>query len=96
MQGSLEKGMLKWSLEIVRQCDMFWMGVTSKSGLDMSTMIARDPQVWMISEEGTCIEHCRGASLPFCFSWPLIIRLCEFHVQVCFYVLTAGCVQRTR
>jgi hypothetical protein len=60
-QGGLERGMLKWSLEIVRQCDMFWMGVTSRSGLDMSTMIARDPKVWMISEEGTCIEHCRGA-----------------------------------
>lgn len=66
MQGGLENGILRWSLEIVRQCDMFWMGVTSNSGLDMSTMIARNPQVWMISEEGTCIEHCRSASDP-CF-----------------------------
>jgi hypothetical protein len=60
VQGGVKNGILRWSLEIVRQCDMFWMGVTSNSGLDMSTMIARNPQVWMISEEGTCIEHCRG------------------------------------
>lgn len=66
MQGGLENGILRWSLEIVRQCDMFWMGVTSNSGLDMSTMIARNPQVWMISEEGTCIEHCRSTPSRSC------------------------------
>jgi hypothetical protein len=48
----------------VRPCDMFWMGVTSRFSLDMSTMIANDHQVWMVSEEGTCFEHCRGVT-PF-------------------------------
>jgi hypothetical protein len=50
---------------VVRPCDMFWMGVTSNFELDMSTMIANDKHVWMISEEGTCFEHCRRAS-PAC------------------------------
>lgn len=76
MQGGLENGILRWSLEIVRQCDMFWMGVTSNSGLDMSTMIARNPQVWMISEEGTCIEHCRSTLLALTWNTVCIALLC--------------------
>jgi hypothetical protein len=61
MQGSIARGVMRWRLTVVRPCDMFWMGVTSHFGLDMSTMIANDRRVWMVSEEGTCIEHCRGA-----------------------------------
>jgi hypothetical protein len=55
---------MKWKLSVVRPCDMFWMGVTSNFELDMSTMIANDKHVWMVSEEGTCFEHCRRAFRP--------------------------------
>lgn len=61
-QGSVSSGILRWKLTVVRPCDMFWMGVTSRFSLDMSTMIANDRQVWMVSEEGTCFEHCRGTA----------------------------------
>ena len=61
MQGYVSRGIMRWRLSVVRPCDMFWMGVTSNFALDMSTMIANDRHVWMISEEGTCFEHCRCA-----------------------------------
>jgi hypothetical protein len=61
LQGSISRGIMRWQLTVVRPCDMFWMGVTSRFSLDMSSMIAKDRHVWMVSEEGTCFEHCRGA-----------------------------------
>lgn len=61
LQGAIQRGIMRWRLTVVRPCDMFWMGVTSRFSLDMSTMIANDRQVWMISEEATCFEHCRCA-----------------------------------
>lgn len=46
MQGGVQKGRLRWSIEVTRPCDVLWMGVSATFQLDVSQWIARDPNVY--------------------------------------------------
>jgi hypothetical protein len=61
VQGSILSGRLRWSFNIVRNCEMFWFGVTANINRDPASFIAVDPATWMVSDEAFCLEHCRRA-----------------------------------
>jgi hypothetical protein len=61
MQGSILSGRLRWSFNIVRNCEMFWFGVTANISRDPASFIAVDPSTWMVSDEAFALEHCRRA-----------------------------------
>lgn len=60
------RGTMRWRYNIVRNCEMFWFGVTANILRDPSSFIAIDSNTWMVSDEGFCLEHCRRAP-PFNF-----------------------------
>jgi hypothetical protein len=55
-------GTLRWRFKIVRNCEMFWFGVTANISRDPASFIAIDADTWMISDEAYCLEHCRRAT----------------------------------
>lgn len=56
MQGGVQKGRLRWSIEVTRPCDVLWMGVSATFQLDVSQWIARDPNVYSALPHSTRAE----------------------------------------
>ena len=63
VQGSIKGGRMMWSCNIVRNCEMFWFGVTANITRDPASFVAIDAATWMVSDEAFCLEHCRRAPL---------------------------------
>jgi hypothetical protein len=66
---------------------MFLLGVTSHVVLDMSSMVPNDKHVRMISENGTCFEHCCRALRAIS---PTLQHACSMHSHL--LALTSKCV----
>ena len=60
VQVGIMTGLMRWSLEVVRPCDMLWMGVSAEFNLDTSQWAAHHERVWMASEESCCLAHISG------------------------------------
>ena len=81
VQVGITSGLLRWSITVVRPCDMMWMGVTADFDLDVSQWAARSPDVWMASEDCSCLAHLHGAiSNVFPSS---VMRSCPFARLAC-------------